>query len=147
MPGSSGYEAGQQDQDRATIRISGVLRNPSPTGGFGTASGSGPAGGAAEPGARRGRHETDEVHVVTGVPVTRPVTPPDPPFDVFAPRRRSQQDSVPAADPPYPQSYPDFGARRHPLREPYGARLPRLPGRQRHLPGQPVIRGRRRIRV
>ena len=108
MPGSTGYETGQQDSDRATIRISGVLRSPSSTGGFGTASGSGPDGGAAEPGARRGRHETDEVHVVTGVPVTRPVTPPNPPFDVFAPRRRSQQDSVPASDPPYQQSYPDF---------------------------------------
>jgi hypothetical protein len=113
MPGSGGYDAGQQDTDRATIRISGVLRNPSPTSGFGPMSGSGPmngsgpAGGATEAGARRGRHETDEVHVVTGVPV-RPVTPP--PFDVFAPRRRSEPGSAPAADTPYPQSYPDFGA-------------------------------------
>ena len=107
MPGSSGYDRGHEDSDRATIRISGVLRNPSPTSGFGTVSGSGPAGGATEPGARRGRHETDEVHVVTGVPVTRLVTPPDPPFDVFAPRRRSEPGSVPAADAPDPQSYPD----------------------------------------
>ena len=106
MPGPGGYDAGQQDNDRATIRISGVLRNPSPTSGFGPMSGAGPAGGATEPGARRGRHETDEVHVVTGVPV-RPVTPP--PFDVFAPRRRSEPGSAPAADTPYPQSYPDFG--------------------------------------
>jgi signal transduction histidine kinase len=111
--GSGGYERGQEDPDRAGIRISGVLRNPSPTSGFGAVSGSGPVGGAAEPGARRGRHETDtdEVHVVTGVPVSRPVTPPAPPFDVFAPRRRSEPGSGPAADAPYPQSYPDFGGR------------------------------------
>jgi hypothetical protein len=50
--------------------------------------------------------------VVTGVPVSRPVTPPDPPFDVFTPRRRSEPGSVPAAaDAAYPQSYPDFGGR------------------------------------
>jgi Histidine kinase-, DNA gyrase B-, and HSP90-like ATPase len=111
-PGSSAYGPGHQASDRESIRISGVLRNPSPNGGLGTASGSGPAdGGATEPGARRGRHETDEVHVVTGVPVTRPVTPPAPPFDVFAPRRRSEPGSVPADGAPYPQSYPDFGGR------------------------------------
>ena len=110
-PGSSGYDRGREDSDRATIRISGVLRNPSPTSGFGAVSGPGPAGGATEPGARRGRHETDEVHVVTGVPVSRPVTPPPPPFDVFAPRRRSEPGSMPAAAAPYPQSYPDFGGR------------------------------------
>jgi signal transduction histidine kinase len=109
--GSSGYDRGREDSDRATIRISGVLRNPSPTSGFGAVSGPGPAGGATEPGARRGRHETDEVHVVTSVPVSRPVTPPPPPFDVFAPRRRSEPGSMPAADVPYPQSYPDFGGR------------------------------------
>jgi signal transduction histidine kinase len=110
-PGSGGYDRGRADSDQAGIRISGVLRNPSPTGGYGTVSGSGPAGGATEPGGRRGRHETDtdEVHVVTGVPVGRPVTPPAPPFDVFAPRRRSEPGDVPAADAPYPQSYPDFG--------------------------------------
>ena len=112
-PGSAGYDRGREDSDGSTIRISGVLRNPPPTGGYGTVSGSGPAGGATELGARRGRHETDtdEVHVVTGVPVTRPVTPSAPPFDVFAPRRRSEPGSGPAADGPYPQSYPDFGGR------------------------------------
>ena len=113
MPGSGGYAAGHQDQDQdqdqAPIRISGVLRNPSPTSGFGTASGSGPARGATEPGGRRGRHETDDVPVVTGVPVTRPVAPPTPPFDVFTPLRRAEPGSGPAADAPYPQSYPDFG--------------------------------------
>jgi signal transduction histidine kinase len=112
MPGSGGYEAGHQDQDqdRATIRISGVLRNPPPASGFGTASASGMASGAAEPGGRRGRHETDDVPVVTGVPVTRPVAPSTPSFDVFAPRRRSEPGSGPGAGAPYPQSYPDFGA-------------------------------------
>jgi signal transduction histidine kinase len=123
MPGSGGYEAGHQDQDRAPIRISGVLRNPSPTGGFGTASGSGPVVGGTEPGARRGRHETDDVPVVTGVPVTRPVTPVSPPFDVFAPRRRPEAGSVPAAGAPYPQSYPDFGGQAaddSPFANPFG---------------------------
>jgi signal transduction histidine kinase len=109
VPGSGGHEAGHEDQDRASIRISGVLRNPSPASGFGAPSGPGPAPGAAEPAARRGRHETDDVPVVTGVPVTRPVPPSTPPFDVFAPRRRSEPGSVPAADAPHPQSYPDFG--------------------------------------
>jgi len=115
-PAAAGYPSsgtpGHQDADRTTIRISGVLRNSPPTGGFGSATGFGSAGGSGlvgggtEPGARRGRHETDEVHVVTGVPV-RPVTPPTPAFDVFAPRRRSQPGSVPADDAPYPQSYQD----------------------------------------
>jgi hypothetical protein len=111
MPGPGGYAAGHQDQDedQAPIRISGVLRNPSATSGFGTASGAGPVRGATEPGARRGRHETDDVPVVTGVPVTRPVAPPTPPFDVFTPLRRAEPGSGPAADAPYPQSYPDFG--------------------------------------
>jgi hypothetical protein len=106
MPGPGGYEAGHQDPDRATIRISGVLRNPSSASGFGTVTG---AGGAAEPGARRGRHGAEEVPVVTGVPVTRPVTSLSPPFDVFTPLRRSEQGGAPASDAPYPQSYPDFG--------------------------------------
>jgi signal transduction histidine kinase len=112
MPGPGGYEAAghqDQDQDRATIRISGVLRNPSSATGFGTVIGADLAGGAAEPGARRGRHGAEEVPVVTGVPVTRPVTPPAPPFDVFTPLRRSEQGGAPVTDTPYPQSYPDFG--------------------------------------
>jgi signal transduction histidine kinase len=111
--GPAGYDRGREDPDRSSIRISGVLRNPPPTSGYGTVSGSGPAGGASEPGARRGRHETDtdEVHVVTGVPVTRPVAPPAPPFDVFAPRRRAEPGSGPADGAPYPQSYPEFGGR------------------------------------
>jgi hypothetical protein len=126
MAGTEGYEAGQQDQDRSTIRISGVLRSPSPTGGFGAASGAGGVtggvggvaggvggvaggvGGAGEPAARRGRHGAEEVHVVTGVPVTRPAAPAVA-FDVFTPLRRSEPGSVPGADAPYSQSYPDFG--------------------------------------
>jgi hypothetical protein len=47
--------------------------------------------------------------VVTGVPVIRPGTPPAPPFDVFTPLRRPEPGSVPAAETPYPQPYPDFG--------------------------------------
>jgi hypothetical protein len=47
--------------------------------------------------------------VVTGVPVTRPVTPATAPFDVFTPLRRTAPGSVPGTDAPYPQSYPDFG--------------------------------------
>jgi signal transduction histidine kinase len=127
MPASGGYEAGQQEPDRSTIRISGVLKNPSPTSGFGPASGSGTIGGtaagAAELGTRRGRHETDEVPVVTGVPVTRPVRPATPPFDVFTPLRRAEPGSAPAADAPYPQAYPDFGGQAaddSPYRDPYG---------------------------
>jgi signal transduction histidine kinase len=107
-PGTGGYEADQQDQDRSAIRISGVLRNPSPTGGFGAASGAGQGGGTTEHGARRGRHGAEEVHVVTGVPVARPAAPAATPFDVFTPLRRSTP-GVPGADAPYPQSYPDFG--------------------------------------
>jgi len=47
------------------------------TGSFGTTGGysrggTGTTPKAAEPGARRGRHGTDEVPVVTGVPVGRP---------------------------------------------------------------------------
>jgi len=71
----------------------------------------GGVGGAAEPAARRGRHGAEEVHVVTGVPVTRPATPAAAPFDVFTPLRRPEPGSVPGADAPYPQSYQDFGGR------------------------------------
>jgi hypothetical protein len=49
--------------------------------------------------------------------------PPAPPFDVFTPLRRSEPGSVPAADAPYPQSYPDFGSRAaddSPYGTPYG---------------------------
>jgi hypothetical protein len=109
--GTGGFESVRQDQDqdRSTIRISGVLRNPSATGGIGAAGEAGQGGGATEPGARRGRHGAEEVHVVTGVPVTRPGASTAAPFDVFTPLRRAEPGSVPAADPPYRQSYPDFG--------------------------------------
>jgi hypothetical protein len=49
--------------------------------------------------------------------------PPAPPFDVFTPLQRSEPGSVPAADAPYPQSYPDFGGRAaddSPYGTPYG---------------------------
>jgi hypothetical protein len=110
MAGTGGYETADQDQDqdRSTIRISGVLRNPTPAWGFGATSGASQSGATAEPAARRGRHGADEVHVVTGVPV-RPATPATAPFDVFTPLRRSAPGSAPGADAPYAQSYPDFG--------------------------------------
>jgi len=89
-------------------------------GGYGTGAGTGgalggatPGGGApgmAEPGARRGRHGTDDVPVVTGVPVGRPTSVPEPEFDVFTPIRRPEQDG-PAADAAAPQPYPDFGGK------------------------------------
>ncbi|MGH3249677.1 MAG: sensor histidine kinase [Trebonia sp.] len=112
-PGSSG------------IRISGALRRPANTGGFRT-SGYAPSGygsgsatsaapGAAESGTRRGRHGTDDVQVVTGVPVGRSARTPPPEFDVFTPIRRAEQEGSAATD-AYPQSYAGFGA---PAAHPY----------------------------
>jgi hypothetical protein len=94
--------AGYPDSTGSTIRISGPLRHPGTTGGFrapgGTAAGAGPtAGSAGESGTRRGRHGTDDVPVVTGVPVTRPTRAPVPPFDVFTPIRRAEQDGDPGS--------------------------------------------------
>jgi signal transduction histidine kinase len=96
-----------------SIRISGVLRHPGtmPTGLGATGAPAPP--GIAETGSRRGRHGTDEVPVVTGLPVGRPTPSPDASFDVFTPIRRPEQDVIQPvlpADAPYPQSYPDFGA-------------------------------------
>jgi hypothetical protein len=65
----------------------------------------------AQSGARRGRHGTDDVPVVTGVPVGRPTTAPVPPFDVFTPMRRADQEGTPPADISYEQSHPDFRGR------------------------------------
>jgi signal transduction histidine kinase len=98
------------------IRIAGALRHPgtTPTGAGST--------GASEPGSRRGgRHESEDVPVVTGVPVSRPTAPPASAFDVFTPIRRPEQDGIPPATPatpatlaspadaPYARPYPDFG--------------------------------------
>lgn len=88
---------------------------PNGPGATGTPRGSTPfAPGISETGARRaGRHGTDEVPVVTGVPVSRPTVWPEASFDVFTPIRRPEQEAVQPdspADAPYPQAYPDFGA-------------------------------------
>ena len=134
-----GYGAGNQDQGGQAIRISGALRHPESTGGFGGAggysTGGGPsaAPGAAEPGTRRGRHGADDVPVVTGVPVGRPATAPTPEFDVFTPIRRPgagrfrcPRRGVPAVVPGLQRPG------RRPLREPLWQRSGgrRLPGRQ-----------------
>jgi hypothetical protein len=109
-----GYGQGKQDQGPLPVRAAGAPRQPEGTGSFGgaagysTGPGTGATPGAAEPGPRRGRHGTDDVPVVTGVPVGRPVTPP-PGFDVFTPISRPDQDGPADADAAYPQSYPDFG--------------------------------------
>jgi hypothetical protein len=114
--GAGGYGAGNPDQGKPPIRIAGALRHPESTGSFGGAAGyspgaaTGAAPGAAEPGTRRGRHGTDDVPVVTGVPVGRPTTPPAPGFDVFTPITRPEQDDPAAPDAAYPQAYPDFSS-------------------------------------
>jgi signal transduction histidine kinase len=120
---AGGYRPGNQDPSGSSIRIPDALRPPEGTGGYGmtggygTADGPGPAPGMpsgtgpsvppgpAQPGARRGRHGTDDVPVVTGVPVGRPATP----FDVFTPMRKPDQEAAPAADTAYQQPYSDFG--------------------------------------
>ncbi len=77
------------------------------------APGSSPApfapGNGAEAGGRRGRHGTDDVPVVTGVPVGRPTPSPAAPFDVFTPMHRPEQDAPAPAEAGYRQAYPDFG--------------------------------------
>jgi signal transduction histidine kinase len=74
--------------------------------------GGGADDGASLPG-RRGRHSASEVHVVTGVPVSRETVSPDSAFDVFTPLRRNESDGGTApdgpADAPYAQSYTDHG--------------------------------------
>jgi signal transduction histidine kinase len=109
------------DAPTSGIRISGVLRQPgAAAGGFGPgpgpapfAPGSSPApfapGNGAEAGGRRGRHGSDDVPVVTGVPVGRPTPPPGPAFDVFTPMHRPEQDAPGSAEAGYRQTYPDFG--------------------------------------
>ena len=68
-------------------------------------------GGGSSSGGRRGRHVADDVPVVTGVPVSRPTTPP---FDVFTPLHRSPGQGETAAegpgdpDAPYAASYTDY---------------------------------------
>ena len=123
------YGAGTQDQDRSATRVTGALplRHPGSAGAgapgsFGASGGynTGPItglntgtratpGGTELGGRRGGRHGTDDVPVVTGVPVGRPVTVPEPEFDVFTPIRRPDQDG-PVVEGPPPTPYPDFGA-------------------------------------
>ena len=131
--GSRSYNTGSQDPATSGIRIPGALRHPGGAGGYGppggpsapggfgapgapgapggygTGAGTGAVPGGAEPGVRRGRHGTDDVPVVTGVPVGRPIIVPEPEFDVFTPIRRADQDGTGAADAAPPQPYPDFG--------------------------------------
>jgi signal transduction histidine kinase len=104
------------------IRISGVLRQPGGTAPGSFAPGSSPApfapgsspapfapGNGADAGSRRGRHGSDDVPVVTGVPVGRPTPSPAAPFDVFTPVHRPEQDGPAPAEAGYQQTYPDFG--------------------------------------
>jgi hypothetical protein len=96
-----GVDAFSADAPTAGIRISGALRHPGSTAG----------GDAATGGRRGGRHGSDDVPVVTGVPVGRPAQPPVSSFDVFTPIPRSEQDgSGYAPEAGYPQAYPDFGS-------------------------------------
>ncbi len=114
LAGANGYAAGNQDLSKPPIRVSGAVRPPESPGSFGTGSfGTGGystgGGNGAAPGAGRGRHGTDDVPVVTGVPVGRPVPPPGEDFDVFTPIRRTEQDGPAAPEGGYQQRYPDFG--------------------------------------
>jgi hypothetical protein len=108
--GSSSYGA---DAPTSGIRISGVLRQPGGAAPGTFAPGSSPApfapGNGAETGGRRGRHGTDDVPVVTGVPVGRPGPAPAAQFDVFTPMHRPEPDAPARADAGYQQAYPDFG--------------------------------------
>jgi len=101
------------DAPTSAIRISGVLRQPGGAAPGAFAPGSSPApfapGNGNEAGGRRGRHGTDDVPVVTGVPVGRPAPQPAAPFDVFTPVHRSEPDAPAPADAGYQQAYPDFG--------------------------------------
>jgi signal transduction histidine kinase len=140
-----GYGAGTQDQDRSAVRVTGglPLRHPDSAGtgapgSFGAPGAYNPGPnpdlstglnpgtratpGGAEPGGRRGgRHGTDDVPVVTGVPVGRPVTVPEPEFDVFTPIRRPDQDGSVLEGPP-PTPYPDFSdAKTDAYVSPYGS--------------------------
>jgi len=115
---ASGYAMGSQDRPSGPIRIAGALRHPSEgTTGF-TTPPSRPTPGAADSGSRRGgRHGTEELPVVTGVPVAKAPASPPPSFDVFTPIHRADADDMPGAEAPYPpsvaedpyaRSYPDF---------------------------------------
>jgi len=109
VAGANGYAAGNQDPSKPPVRVSGALRPPEGPGSFGTGGYNTGGGNGAAPGAGRGRHGTDDVPVVTGVPVGRPVPLPGEDFDVFTPIRRTEQDGPAAPEGGYQQRYPDFG--------------------------------------
>jgi len=110
VAGANGYAAGNQDPSKPPVRVSGALRPPEGPGSFGTGGYNTGGGNGAAPGAGRGRHGTDDVPVVTGVPVGRPVPLPGEDFDVFTPIRRTEQDGPAAPEGGYQQRYPDFGS-------------------------------------
>ena len=109
LTGANGYAAGNQDPSKPPVRVTGALRPPESSGSFGTGGYNTGGGDGAAPGAGRGRHGTDDVPVVTGVPVGRPVPLPGEDFDVFTPIRRTEQDGPAAPEGGYQQRYPDFG--------------------------------------
>ncbi|HEX4291534.1 MAG TPA: nitrate- and nitrite sensing domain-containing protein, partial [Trebonia sp.] len=117
-PSAASSPSVSADAPTSGIRISGVMRQPggaapAPFAPAPFAPGSSPApfapGNGAEAGGRRGRHGTDDVPVVTGVPVGRPTQAPAAAFDVFSPMHRPEQDAPAPADAGYQQAYPDFG--------------------------------------
>jgi signal transduction histidine kinase len=84
------------------------------SGGPGTTPGMTPSAppGPVQSGTRHGRHGTDDVPVVTGVPIGRPATAPPTSFDsfdVFTPIRKTDQEGAPTAETSYQQSYQDVG--------------------------------------
>jgi signal transduction histidine kinase len=104
-----GGDAFSADAPTSGIRISGALRHP------GSGHGIAPGNDAETGGRRGGRHGSDDVPVVTGVPVGRPVPPPPASFDVFTPIHRPEQGpeqdrSGYAPEAGYPQAYPDFAS-------------------------------------
>jgi signal transduction histidine kinase len=112
-PSAASSPSVSADAPTSGIRISGVMRQPGGAAPAPFAPGSSPApfapGNGAEVGGRRGRHGTDDVPVVTGVPVGRPTPAPAAAFDVFSPMHRPEQDAPAPADAGYQQAYPDFG--------------------------------------
>jgi signal transduction histidine kinase len=103
-----GGDAFSADPPTAGIRISGALRHP------GSGHGIAPGNDAETGGRRGGRHGSDDVPVVTGVPIGQAVPPPPASFDVFTPIDRPEQGPEQdrggyAPEAGYPQAYPDFG--------------------------------------
>ena len=190
----TGPKATRQTQDPGglPIRISGALRPPASTGGFGrpaATEGGAPAPGAVspqsvppntvppapgrrtgppalcaatpgpqhpaastgEPGARRGRHDTDDVPVVTGVPVGRPTAPCRRRPSTSSPRSggwsRTSRRADPASTPRRRhRGLPGFrrpGPALTPT-SPYGSAPEPPPARQATAPTRAATRGRKR---